>query len=105
MNSGSTILQLSLAFLIALVIGSLLLAAPGGRASYFAVVAGVCILLALHRSRAIRIWAVITSMIALGLVIWDHEAGVRFQQAVHNAVMKFEESQRDKAVKQPGDSN
>lgn len=82
-----------------------MLAAPGGRASYFAVVAGVCIFLALHRSRAVRIWAVITSLIALSLVIWDHEAGVRFQQAVHNSVLKFEESQRDKALKQSGDSN
>ena len=102
MNNGSTILQLSLAFLIALIIGDLLLAAPGGRASYFAVVAGLCILFALHRSRAIQIWAVITSLIALSLVIWDHEAGIRFQQAVHNDVLRFEESQRDK---QAGNTN
>jgi hypothetical protein len=85
--------------------GALLLAAPGGRASYFAVVAAVCILFALHRSRAVRIWAVITSLIALSLVIWDHERGVKFQQAVHNAVLRFEESRREKALTQPGNGN
>jgi hypothetical protein len=105
MKDDPGILNFCFAYLAALLAGCLLLAAPGGRVTYFALVTGVCILFALHGSRAIRIWSVVTSLLTLVIVIWDHEAGMKFQQRLYHSLSKSIESKQKAAEKPPSEAN
>jgi hypothetical protein len=105
MKGDLGILNLCLGYLAALIVGYLLLAAPGGRATYFALVTGGCILFALHRSPAVRIWSVVTSLLTLVILIWDHEAGIKFQVRLYNSLSKSIESKKNETEMGPSDRN
>jgi hypothetical protein len=69
---------MTVAFLCALIIAQLMLTVPGGRVTFYVLIAAVCVLFALSRWLAVRIWAVVATVCALGFIAYDHEAGQRW---------------------------
>jgi hypothetical protein len=59
---------------------ALLLSAPGGRIPIYAVLGVIASIPVLCDNRKLRLWAVPAILLAMALIIYDHQAGVRFQQ-------------------------
>jgi hypothetical protein len=86
MKQPANVVNLSLAYLSALLFAGLLLTVPGGRVIIYVAIGMACVLLGLCRSRAVRIWSVAATIITLVLIGWDHERGLRFQEALYRTV-------------------
>lgn len=63
-----------------LITQTLLLAAPGGRVPIYAALGVIASIPVLCDKRRLRIWAVPAIVIVMGLIFYDYQAGVRFQQ-------------------------
>jgi hypothetical protein len=65
---------------ILLIAETLLLAAPGRRVPIYAALGVIASIPVLCDKRRLRIWAVPAIALAMGLIFYDYQAGVRFQQ-------------------------
>jgi hypothetical protein len=63
---------------MAILVVESLLAMPGERVTLYALIAAITVLPALYSSRSRRIWSVIVTVLVLGLLIWDHQAGRQY---------------------------
>jgi hypothetical protein len=88
------VLNASLVFLIAILLVLLMPTAPGMRVTFYAVIAAVAVAPALYRSAARRSWSVAAVIVALSLIIWDHQTGIRFWNAVMDTLQWNAERQR-----------
>src|SRR5262245_52092274 len=89
------VVELILLYSCAILLSFLMLALPGGRASYYALLAGVCVLFALSSCRAVRIWSVIATLVSISFAIWDHEVGLSFQHKRYRAALQNVQAQRE----------
>jgi hypothetical protein len=65
---------------VLLITQALLLAAPGRRVPIYAALGVIASIPVLCDNRKLRLWAVPAIILAMALIIYDHQAGVRFQQ-------------------------
>jgi hypothetical protein len=63
-----------------LITQTLLLAAPGRRVPIYAALGVIASIPVLCDKRRLQIWAVPAIVIVMGLIFYDYQAGVRFQQ-------------------------
>jgi len=61
---------------------ALLLAAPGRRVPIYAVLGLIASVPVLSDSRKVRLWAVPAIVVAMALIIYDYNAGIRFQHQI-----------------------
>ncbi len=86
----------SVLFLLLLLVLQLMLAVPGARVTYYAILAGLAVLPALHGSRAFGIWAVMATLIAVAFTIWDYEEGKKYRPVR----VQFLEKQLEKQIEE-----
>jgi hypothetical protein len=67
-------------FIIAMLVILAVLSTPGEFVTLYAIIGVLTILPALYQSRARRIWAVVTTLIVILLIIWDHQAGKKYRR-------------------------
>ena len=78
-----------------------IMATPGEFGSVYGIIGAFTVLPALYRSRPRRIWAVVTTIIMFGFIIWDHQAGKDYRrysisQKAQEGEFNREESRRSK---------
>jgi len=66
--------------IVLLITQTLLLAAPGRRVPIYAALGVIASIPVLCDKRRLRIWAVPAIVLVMGLIYYDYQAGVRFQQ-------------------------
>jgi hypothetical protein len=81
-NVDTWIVHATVIYWIAMCFVGLLLAASGGTATLYALIACCTVLTALYSSRARRIWAVAATLLAIAMAIRDHEKGRTFDRAL-----------------------
>lgn len=67
---------------VLLITQTLLLAAPGRRIPIYAALGVIASIPVLCDNRKLRLWAVPAIFLAMALIVYDHQAGIRFQQQV-----------------------
>lgn len=67
---------------VLLITQTLLLAAPGRRVPIYAALGVIASIPVLCDNRKLRLWAVPAIVLVMGLIVYDHQAGIRFQQRV-----------------------
>lgn len=68
--------------LVLFVAQALLLSAPGRRIPIYAILGVIACVPVLCDNRKLRLWAVPAIVLAMALIVYDHQAGVRFYQRV-----------------------